>query len=319
MARSWRGARCFRLHTRRRTWCGQLTPARLPAAALAVLALCLMLSACGGGAPALTTWPGHADEGLGLDYISATQALNQLNYYRALSGVPPVELDYGLSRGCQLHANYLARNRVDLTAVGLQAHQEDQTAPGYSFSGELAGKNSVIFQGVGPVAAIDKWFQTLYHRLGLLDPNLQRIGLGTKSGYQVLDIHQGRVNHVYAAEATVIYPALGINNVPGSFNREIPYPVAGDDSLGIPITVEFFGDLGFSILAVEAQLLDTRTAATVPCYVQYPGHPLLPGWDYPQVIALIPREPLTRGKYLVDISAYVDGHPWNAEWNFSVH
>jgi hypothetical protein len=286
--------------------------------ALALLALCAVLAGCGGGGLPQMAWPGHADEGIGMDYAAATAAMERLNYYRAISGVPPVELDYGLSRGCQLHADYLALNRIDLAIVGLQAHQEDQSAPGYTFSGELAAQNSVIFQGVGPVAAIDKWFQTLYHRLGLLDPNLQRIGLGTISGYQVLDVHQGRVLYTHAASASVIYPALGIGNVPGGFNREIPYPVAGDTSLGIPITVEFFGTLGRSILAVETQLLNTKTATTVPCYVQYPGHPLLEGWDYQQVIALIPEEPLTSGRYVVDISAFIDGQAWNMEWDFSV-
>lgn len=291
----------------------------LAARAVALLALGALLAGCGGGgALPAEAWPGHADEGLGMDYASASTALARLNYYRALSGVPPVELNYGLSRGCQLHANYLAINRIDLGSVGLRAHEEDQAAPGYSFAGELAAKNSVIFQGVGPVAAIDKWFQTLYHRLGLLDPNLQRIGWGTVSGYQVLDVHQGRVNHNYAATATVVYPAVGITNVPGGFNEEIPHPVAGDTSLGIPITVEFFGDLGRSILAVDTQLLNTGTAATVPCYVQYPGHPLLDGWDYQQVIALIPRQPLAQGRYMVDISAFVDGRSWNEEWSFSV-
>ena len=33
-------------------------------------------------------------------------------------------------------------------------------------------------RGVGPVEAVDNWMNTLYHRLGLLDPNLQRIGFG---------------------------------------------------------------------------------------------------------------------------------------------
>jgi hypothetical protein len=294
---------------------------RRAVAAQVLCALCALgLCACGGGGTALPSvpWPGHPADGIGMDYASASAAVAKLNEYRALAGVMPAELDFNLSRGCQLHANYLSGNRIDLVVVGLGAHDEDQSRPGFTYSGALAAQNSVIFQGVGPVEAIDKWFQTLYHRIGLLDPNLQRIGFGTYKGYQVMDIHQGRLKGSGITTRTVLYPAPEMINVPGGFKNEIPAPVPGDDSLGLPVTVEFFGHYGSSIVNVEAQLLNMDSGQGVPCLVQYPGSPILPGWDYEQLIALLPRDPLGRGEYMVSVSALVDYAAWSQEWSFKV-
>jgi hypothetical protein len=283
-----------------------------------LILLALLCAACGGGAALSAPWPGHAGDGSGMDYTAASAAVARLNYYRALSGITPVELDYGLSHGCQMHANYLVLNRIDLRTVGLGAHEEDSALAGFSFSGAQAGLSSVIYQGVGPVAAIDFWMQTFYHRLGLLDPNLKRVGFGTHGGYQVLDVQQGRVRGTLAVPGSALYPAPGIIEVPGFMKEEIPQPVPGDNSVGIPVTVEFFGNAGWSITSVTTQLLNLDTAAIVPCYVQTPGSPLLEDWDYAQLIALIPEDPLPRGHYMTNVAAIVDGQPWGAQWDFSV-
>lgn len=293
---------------------------RVVGAYLACALCALGLSACGGGgaAPVSLPWPGHPADGIGMDYALASAAVDKLNEYRILAGVLPVDLDYNLSRACQQHANYLSRNGIDLASVGLAAHDEDPSRPGFTYSGTLAAQNSVIFQGVGPVEAIDKWFQTLYHRIGLLDPSLQRIGFGTYSGYQVMDVRQGRLRGSAVATQTVVYPAADTMNVPGVFKSEIPAPVPGDEDLGIPVTVEFFGNHGFSIMNVEAQLLNLDSGVAVPCLLQYPGTPILPGWDYKQLIVLLPTDPLYRGEYLASVSALVDHAPWSMEWSFKV-
>jgi hypothetical protein len=94
--------------------------------------------------------------------------------------------------------------------------------------------------------------------------------------------------------------------------------VPGDDSLGIPITVEFYGGLGFDITNVLTEVTDERDGSSLPCYVQTPGHPLLAGWDFAQLIVLIPRDPLpAQCPVQVSIHATLDGHPWHEQWTFT--
>jgi hypothetical protein len=263
-------------------------------------------------------WPGHEGETPSVNYTAAQAAVQELNYYRAMASAPPVTLDYQLSLACQLHANYMGLNHVNLRDVGLAAHHEYPGMPGYSAEGAAAAMNSVIYQGVGPVTAVDNWMSTFYHRLGLLDVNLGRIGFGSAGDYQVMDAHRGRLSAVEEQQAVALFPAPGMSGVPTLFVTEIPYPIPGDTNLGVPITVEFSGPYGLIIEAVQAELIDDLSGSVVPCYIQTPGEPFLPGWDYQQVICLIPRDPLPRGaRQRVVVSAEVSGTPWNADWTFT--
>jgi hypothetical protein len=281
--------------------------------AIAAAAALLLLGCGGGGHVIQLPDPSHPD------LEEAGAAIQRLNLYRGLAAVQPVDLDTYLSSGCQAHANYLAVNNVSLQSVALGAHHEDPSMPGYSYRGDQAGRSSVIYQGVTAVAAIDNWMRTFYHRLGLLDPNLHYVGFGSALDYQVMDILSGRVAGLIAAPGQVLYPAPGMTGVPRDYKREIPHPIPGDDTLGIPITVEFFGDRGIYISQVQTNLIDvTAGGATIPCYRQTPGHPYLPEWPRDQVIALIPEDPLPALHEIhVEVTAMVDGERWAADWQFT--
>lgn len=280
----------------------------------AALGLLLLVSSCGGGGSSAVVVP----DKVSVNYPAANEAVERYNLYRSLAHVPPVELDSYLSLNCQYHAYYLAINKIDLRSAELAAHSEDPDLPGYTSRGDYAGRSSIIYQGVTPVEAIDNWFRTFYHRLGLLDPNLHYIGFGTLQEYQLLDLLSGRVTGPIAIASSVHYPSTGMTNVPLDYKREIPHPIPGDESLGIPITVEFFGSAGLHIVRVESQVVDLDTNAIVDCYRQLPNEPYLPEWSQDQLIALIPCDPLLSGHtYKVSISALVDGENWSDEWTFS--
>jgi hypothetical protein len=250
--------------------------------------------------------------------FATVSAVQRLNTYRIDAGLSPVRVDPQLSAGCQAHADYLVANRINLETVQLAAHTEHAGLPGYSAAGAAAASNSIIFQGVSASAAVDQWLQTLYHRLGLFDPNLKAVGCGAAGDFLVLDDDRGRVTGFAAAPGCTLFPPDGWTDVPGSYRREIPHPVPGDDSLGIPITIEFFGSLGRDITDVAAHLVDGRTGAEIPFYLQWPGHPLLAGWNYQQLIVLVPRDPLPgQCPVTVAVSARVDGKPWLASWTFT--
>ena len=273
----------------------------------------LSLVACSGSSSLPDT-----SQAPGFDLDSATLALARLNHYRTLASVPKVQLDYDLSRDCQKHANYLKINSVDLRVVGLQAHTEDPHAVGYSAAGAEAGGSSVIYQGVTAPEAVDNWMCTLYHRLGLLDPNLLYVGFGSGGGYQVMDVVRGRVGLPYAVSGEALCPPPGMPDTPREYKVEIPHPIPGDEVLGVPITVEFFGAVGDNILNVQTQLTDLAADQAVPCYVQWPGEPFLREWDLDRLIAIIPKQPLAGGRmYRVTVQAWVDGTPWRAEWDFT--
>jgi uncharacterized protein YkwD len=293
--------------------CGRRALRRCGSLLLAA-ALVASLAACSGGASRLP----DTSQVPGFDLTSANLALARLNHYRTLASVPQVQLDYELSRDCQKHANYLKLNGIDLRVVGLGAHTEDPLVSGYTAEGEEAAASSVIYQGVTAPVAVDNWMCTLYHRLGLLDPNLMYIGFGSGGGYQVMDVVRGRVGMPYAVSGEALCPPPGMPDTPREYIMEIPHPIPGDDILGVPITVEFFGAVGRSILNVQTQLTDLAADEAVPCYVQWPGQPYLPEWDLAKLIALIPKQPLGAARtYRVSVTAWVDGTPWSAQWDFT--
>jgi len=279
-----------------------------------LLGFIFQLLGCGGG-QATVQQPGTAD----VNYAAAAAAMERFNLYRTLAAVQPVELDTYLSLGCQYHANYLTLNNVNLRDVQLAAHTEDPSLSGYSSRGDHAGKSSIIYQGVAPVEAIDNWMRTFYHRLGLLDPNLHYVGFGSQADYQVMDVLSGRVTGLVAAPGAVIYPAPGMTGVPRDYKREIPHPIPGDDKLGIPISIEFFGTWGHYIARVESKVTDLDAGgAYIPCYVQTPNDPFLAEWTEEQVIALIPMDPLPSNHTIrAEVSAMIDGERWTAEWEFT--
>lgn len=278
------------------------------------LGLLLLAIGCGGGGSTPIVIP---DE-ISVNYPAANEAVERYNLYRSLTHVPPIELDAYLSLGCQYHAYYLAINNIDLRDAELTAHSEDPDLPGYTSHGDYAGRSSIIYQGVTPVEAIDNWFRTFYHRLGLLDPNLHYIGFGSLSEYQILDMLSGRVTGPIAVSSYVHYPSSEMTNVPVDYKREIPHPIPSDDSLGIPITVEFFGSSGLHIVRVESQVTDLDTGTLIDCYRQLPDEPFLADWSRDQLIALIPHDPLPSGHtFRVSINAMVDGENWSEEWEFS--
>lgn len=282
---------------------------------LTVLAALAASTACGS---ALNSSPGPKPDTnpqtVQADAIGVS-AIAQLNNYRAFGSLPPVSLDPRLSIGAQLHANYLALNSVSLSQVGLDAHVQSNSMPGFTEQGYHAGLNSVIYEGVTAVTAIDNWMQTFYHRLGLMDPNLTHVGFGSQGRYQVMDIGQGRIVGFSALDAISQFPWPEMT-IEGDYVREIPHPIPGNFNVGVPITLEFFGQRGASITNVGAALYD-QTGRELGCYVQYPGKPFLPGWDMQQLICLIPHSPLPQGRYTVAIDATVDGLPFPFEWSFN--
>jgi uncharacterized protein YkwD len=132
---------------------------------------------------------------------AAGQMLAALNRYRKAAGLRPVALDPALSRGCLLHARYLIRNAYHFEVVDPMArHDEDPTFAAFSPEGLRAARSSALAPHWfgGPAEAVDAWMHSLYHRISLLHPRLERGGcafLRTRPSYHdyiaVMDVRSG--------------------------------------------------------------------------------------------------------------------------------
>ena len=107
------------------------------------------------------------------------QALRLLNHYRQLAGLTPVKLDRQLSAGCMEHANYMAQNQGSEAMAGLNPHTQRSNLTGASAAGAACAMAADLFLGVSDLGvAIDEWMAGMYHRRPMLDPQLERIGIG---------------------------------------------------------------------------------------------------------------------------------------------
>jgi hypothetical protein len=248
------------------------------------------------------------------------EGLRVLNGFRRTAGLKPAGYAALLSYACALHSRYLANETVENT-YGLRAHDEVEKSPFRTPMGAQAGKSSVISSGT-VVDSIHGWMATFYHRIWLIDPNLEKVGIGRWSWgslYNVcLDAKNGAASRPEAA--TVMYPANDQAGVPLRFNSlgEAPNPVPADaESAGYPITLTFFPALNAARVAdVKATLL--LEGKEVPCWISWPGRPAVqtePGNS--NSFCLIAREPLLpKADYSVRIKGTINGKEGSWEWRF---
>jgi uncharacterized protein YkwD len=102
----------------------------------------------------------------------------KVNAARKAAGLNAVRLDAELSRGCQAHARYLVLNQKRPEGNGLAVHRENPELPGATPEGAKAAKESVIAVMLDPQSCVEGWMATLYHRIPILAPNVERIGFG---------------------------------------------------------------------------------------------------------------------------------------------
>lgn len=233
----------------------------------------------------------------------------RLNVLRQGAKLPTIVIDADLSRGCQAHADYIAKNRYHPRLTGPGAFQiEDPDLPGYTAEGRKAALASFTILSE-PLAALDHWASRVINRPPLLQPELERIGLGaarTERGewITVFDSTRGH------AVPTVAFPAAGQKNVPLTFSGG---PEAEADA-GFPVSLQF--PQTKSPIAVNAFLADER-GNRIPILLSTPEDPL-PGVRRPGLIGMIPKQPMApKSVYKASVEAKVDGMPFKKEWQFT--
>lgn len=258
--------------------------------------------------------------------ITPVVVLDQFNVHRERAGVAKVKLLEALSKGCDLHALYLAKNN----RKGLDAHDESTDEIGYTKEGAEAGKRAVICafsSGGDPREAVDSLMGMPYHRIKMLDPDLSSVGIGwayRANGEAPFVMDVGTMDHTAKAKSyPVLYPVPDQKEIPLEFGLgrgELPNPVPVEAATpGYPITLQFdYG--GWRPLETEAHLyVDGKE---VPCWVSSPQKPAREDIPQPLWVGLIPKEKLRpETTYTVKFACKQAGRentpPYSKEWSFT--
>jgi len=264
--------------------------------------------------------------------------LSRVNHYRALARVSLVTESPALSKGDFAHARYLVKNFWELIKnganLGAVMHEEDPSNPWYTRQGFAAAKSSDVDEWPGPKApssdswAIDNWMVAPFHRLSILNPHLRQVGYGNYCEANVcaaaLNTNtdadplppRGKANAV-----PVEYPPDGAVIETHSFRAEWPDPLSACPGLkaptGLPITLQLGAWIsphlyGFTLsrdgTGVQACGFDSSTYSNPDAPTQELARSILKDFG---AIVLVPRAPLTPGRYTVLITSEGRSYTWS--------
>ena len=249
--------------------------------------------------------------------------LTTVNYFREMSDLAPVTEDAVLSDGSYKHSCYMVRN-------GIISHDEVSGLPGYTPEGHAAGQNGNVAVSSSASATarshIELWMTGPFHAIGLLRPNLQRVGFGLctdpaaskwRSG-ATLDVLRGR-GPAAPRTSPVLFPGNGSTTSLNRFIVETPdprpycgYPTGIENPTGLPIIAlmpeAVTGTVTASVVGPNGPL---QTCAMSQHTTDGVARSILAGDN---AIVAIPRNPLAPGSYTVTVSSQAR----TVSWTFTV-
>ena len=171
------------------------------------------------------------------------QALADLNQWRAEAGEARVlRFTAAYDSGCAGHDHYM-------NLLGHLIHPEDPSQPGYTPASADAGVNSVLAEPEGLPKAT--WVDSVYHRMGVLQPRLRISGFAASEGYVCLRTGGPAIDDSPSARTSKLtlypWPPNGATDQPVTFGHaaeETPSPLVdahGAKSLGLLLSVNVNG------------------------------------------------------------------------------
>jgi Cysteine-rich secretory protein family len=224
--------------------------------------------------------------------------LDRFNFYRVATGLSPVAEQASLSSDAAKHVNYMLLN------PGEFEHSENPALPGYTTEGDRSARESNLFRsspGFTEVQAIDGWMESLFHRYGMLRPELQFTGFAIGCNAQGC-----------AAALDVIAGLQQGNVTPES----VVYPGNGQDGVATKQISWQFRPFDAQVTLTNATLRDEQGQSipftTVPAQGYYNVVAIKPGND--------PNNPMTLapGTYTVEMTVTQNGNPITRTWTFTV-
>jgi uncharacterized protein YkwD len=260
-------------------------------------------------------------------------ALDEVNRARVAAGVRPARLNDALSRAAAAHARYITDASVPFL-VGLEGHSESggpnftgQTpadrarAAGYPTSdvGEVQAYCLPCALPINAARARDDvrgYLATVYHRIGLLAPDVSEIGYGavTSKGVSANVIDTG-YDWKAPASTWARWPAPNSLGAPASWNgRESPDPAPGvPRPLGPPVTIAIANADSMSIQPYVPNVVAVGGSLTGP-----EGPVAVITEVNERFASLLPKVPLRSATtYTVRFDLAIKGVPKVDTWTFT--
>ena len=275
--------------------------------------LILALSLCGGVAVASSVQAANPSP----PFIPArADWLTSVNYFRSMAGLPAVVEDPALSPGAYNHSCYMLLNDI--------AHDEVPGNPGYTASGDASGNASNVAvnsaTGVSNRSFVELWMTGPFHAIGILRPNLERVGFGQCENSNTDRWHSGATLDVLrglgpqqSIGSPILFPGNGSVTNLTQFIAESPNPVQlcgwGTSGAGLPVSAmmpeNFSSNPSASMTGpngpVQTCVLSRHNTSST-------ARDILAG-DNATIV--LPRAPLTAGTYTVTVTTSARSVTWS--------
>ena len=238
---------------------------------------------------------------------------------RMMAGLIPLSVTNSASIACREHCEYLHLNHGIDGHLGLGSHDQDSEKRGHTIRGAGAGRgSSIAFRQTRFHSALLAWYQSIWHRVSLVDPTIREVGVSLEHGVAMLYAarRSGSVPQLYH------HPPHQATNVPRSFSRlgELPDPApgtgrSGGAGCGFPLMVWMRGELRGRKLS-SASLEDAR-GRIVEGYISCPESPANPAWSSNSGCAVFLPTRSLRPNTLYRVSFQFEGRDEPVEWEFT--
>jgi hypothetical protein len=244
--------------------------------------------------------------------ISGKGWLSRLNYWRAISGLPPVTESTAIGPGSATWSQGDYNHAVYMVKAQDVCHCENSSSPYYTVSGNYASQNSNIEVSSTTAQtddqAIDWWMGAPFHAMAMVDPRLQTAGYGAfrANGYGTwasgfaINVASGNSGATGMYSAPIYFPGNGKTVPLRTYSGgEFPDPLSAcgySGSAGLPVFVEIGGNVATNVSASSFKgngsplafcVIDSAHDASFASYTTWrgaaivvPKAPLAPGVNY---------------------------------------
>lgn len=252
--------------------------------------------------------------------------LAEVNYYRLSSDLPPVTEDLKITDGAKKHVRYLAMSEKKyFVGQYVNRHSENPASPYSTPEGTEYGAGDIAWNSEPGKSFIDMWMTAPFHAIGILREQLQTVGYASElTGPDSIDpnyylanlaVIKG-FNYLVPRSKNILFP--GDNSIIhlNRFTGENPEPresCSGDyqNFVGLPIFASLLvaptRDLTATLTAPDGTeisakdqlcVVDEHNFSTTDNIYGPAGKSII---ESDHLVLIIPKQPLTAGKYKVSI------------------